>query len=294
MGGGGGGGGGSLFHHTLSICWQGGTVWLITRWRCWIEGSANSSKPLPLSSQAVHLVTRWHCVVDHHVTLRWLVEQRVLHWALSPCLFLHKLSIRSPDGTVQLITMWRCLDRFNIGFHSELFPYELLIWSPGGTGLTGWMEGSVQSTESLPLSSQAFDPTVMWYIVDWWNRGFWRIFVALKPHHVFLVTESLAQSIVSSSLCISLVRGAAHLFWKRWIACVTVFNSSVAWAAALCLRVGLKCAEFPCIQPVIWLPVLGLFNMRTGVNACGCMWQWVYKHCKRVCTESWLGGEKIC
>ena len=30
------------------------------------------------------------------------------------------------------------------------------------------------------------------------------------------------------------------------------------------------CAVFPCVQTVIWLPVFGIFNMSTDVDACNC------------------------
>ena len=40
-------------------------------------------------------------------------------------------------------------------------------------------------------------------------------------------------------------------------------------------------------QWLLWLPVFGIFNVCTDVNACDCTWR-LYGHCKRVCTESWL------
>ena len=40
-------------------------------------------------------------------------------------------------------------------------------------------------------------------------------------------------------------------------------------------------------QWLLWLPVFGIFNVCTDVNACDCTWR-LYGHRKRVCTESWL------
>ena len=44
---------------------------------------------------------------------------------------------------------------------------------------------------------------------------------------------------------------------------------------------------FLCVWTKVCLPVLGFFNVHTGVNACDCT-QGLYGHCKRVCCESWL------
>ena len=44
---------------------------------------------------------------------------------------------------------------------------------------------------------------------------------------------------------------------------------------------------FLCVQTKIWLPVFGIFNVRTDVNACDCR-RGVYGHRKRVYTENWL------
>ena len=46
-------------------------------------------------------------------------------------------------------------------------------------------------------------------------------------------------------------------------------------------------AVFSCVQTLLWLPVLGIFNMHTAVDACDCTWG-LYRHCKRVCAGSWL------
>ena len=46
-------------------------------------------------------------------------------------------------------------------------------------------------------------------------------------------------------------------------------------------------AVFLCIQTKVWLPLRGMFNVRTDVKACN--WTWgLCGHCKWVCTESWL------
>ena len=43
-------------------------------------------------------------------------------------------------------------------------------------------------------------------------------------------------------------------------------------------------AVLPCVQTIAWLPMLGIFNMFTDVNACNSAWQW-YEHYERVRTE---------
>ena len=61
-----------------------------------------------------------------------------------------------------------------------------------------------------------------------------------------------------------------------------------------------KCI-FLCVQTVVCLPVFGILNMHSDVDACNCT-QGLYEHCKRVCTDSWLRekndlaalGNKIC
>ena len=45
------------------------------------------------------------------------------------------------------------------------------------------------------------------------------------------------------------------------------------------------CAVFSCVQTMVWLPVFGIFNVRTDVDACDCI-RGLYGHRKRVCTES--------
>ena len=44
------------------------------------------------------------------------------------------------------------------------------------------------------------------------------------------------------------------------------------------------CVVFPCVQTVVWLPVFGIFNVRTDVDACDCT-RGLYGQRKRVCTE---------
>ena len=50
-------------------------------------------------------------------------------------------------------------------------------------------------------------------------------------------------------------------------------------------------AIFSCVEAMVCLPMLGIFNVRTDVFACDCT-RGLYRHLKRVCTESWLGGKK--
>ena len=53
------------------------------------------------------------------------------------------------------------------------------------------------------------------------------------------------------------------------------------------------CAVFSCFKKkekekrMVWLPVFGIFNVSTNVDACDCT-RGLYGHRKRVCTESWL------
>ena len=48
----------------------------------------------------------------------------------------------------------------------------------------------------------------------------------------------------------------------------------------------MRCAT-ACVQTMVWLPVLAIFNVGTTAEASVCMWG-LYKHCKSVCTESLL------
>ena len=45
------------------------------------------------------------------------------------------------------------------------------------------------------------------------------------------------------------------------------------------------CAVFSCVQTMVWLPVLGIFNVRVDVAACDCTLG-LYGHRKRVGTEN--------
>ena len=50
----------------------------------------------------------------------------------------------------------------------------------------------------------------------------------------------------------------------------------------------LVCVVFLCVQTMLWLPVLGIFNVHTDANACD-FTHTLHGHCKiRVCTGSWL------
>ena len=51
------------------------------------------------------------------------------------------------------------------------------------------------------------------------------------------------------------------------------------------------CVVFSCVQTMVWLPVFGIFNVRTDVDACDCTRR-LYGHRKRVCAESWLWSLK--
>ena len=51
------------------------------------------------------------------------------------------------------------------------------------------------------------------------------------------------------------------------------------------------CVVFVCVQTMVWLPVLGIFNMHTDADAC-INTRGLNKHCKRVCTQRWLWVKK--
>ena len=46
------------------------------------------------------------------------------------------------------------------------------------------------------------------------------------------------------------------------------------------------CAVFSCVQTMVWLPVFGIFNVRTDADVCNCMC--AYGHGNRVGTGNWL------
>ena len=50
------------------------------------------------------------------------------------------------------------------------------------------------------------------------------------------------------------------------------------------------CAVFLCVQTVVWLPMLGTFNVCTGASACDCSWG-LYERHNRVCTENGFGED---
>jgi len=52
------------------------------------------------------------------------------------------------------------------------------------------------------------------------------------------------------------------------------------------------CAVFSCVRTVVWLPMFGIFKVRTDVDVCDCT-QGLCGHRKRVCTESWLGEKSL-
>ena len=47
-------------------------------------------------------------------------------------------------------------------------------------------------------------------------------------------------------------------------------------------------AVFPCVQTMVWLPVSGIWNVRTDVDACDCTRGQYGQVTERVCTGSWL------
>ena len=51
------------------------------------------------------------------------------------------------------------------------------------------------------------------------------------------------------------------------------------------------CAVFLCDRTIVWLPVLGFFNLCTYGDACDCIWG-LYRHWKTICTGSRLLEKK--
>ena len=78
----------------------------------------------------------------------------------------------------------------------------------------------------------------------------------------------------NSALHLSLAGNSGRLTWAR------LQQPQEQWYPFLTVR-----AVFACDQTMVWLPVLGFFNVRTDVNACHCTLG-LYGHRKRVCTES--------
>ena len=51
-----------------------------------------------------------------------------------------------------------------------------------------------------------------------------------------------------------------------------------------CYQLLSVCAVFLCDQTIVWLPVLGFFNLCTDVDACNCIGG-LYRHWKIICTR---------
>ena len=81
---------------------------------------------------------------------------------------------------------------------------------------------------------------------------------------------------------------------KKNVRCLTwVRHSSYKSCATHSYPFLSVCVVYSCVRTVLWLPVSGIFNVHTDANAGSCM-QGLYRHRKRVCTESWLWGKKTC
>ena len=82
---------------------------------------------------------------------------------------------------------------------------------------------------------------------------------------------------------------------EKQIAYVTVLNSPATWAAGsriVSSGVDPACAVFSFVQTALWLPVLWIFNVCTGVSACDCSWG-LYERHNRVCTENGCGEDPL-
>ena len=59
--------------------------------------------------------------------------------------------------------------------------------------------------------------------------------------------------------------------------------------ACVCVCVLLKLLHLvyaSCVQTMVWLPVFGIFNVRTDADACADFTRGLYGHRKRVCNGS--------
>ena len=68
---------------------------------------------------------------------------------------------------------------------------------------------------------------------------------------------------------------------------------SKQWYGCQCLQHCLflsACVVFLHVQTMVWLPVFGIMNVHTDVDACDCT-RGLHEHSKRVFTGSWLWGK---
>ena len=101
--------------------------------------------------------------------------------------------------------------------------------------------------------------------------------------HMFLNIPSQAESCDTSS------------YWRRLFGLATDVKRSVL---KLCERFAIGevavrtnltvCAVFSCVQATVWLPMLGILNVRTDVNACDCT-RGLYGHRKSLHWKLTLG-----
>ena len=57
--------------------------------------------------------------------------------------------------------------------------------------------------------------------------------------------------------------------------------------------VDIMYTAFSCVQIMVWPLMIGIYNVHTAVMAFSCTWR-LYKHRKRVCTESWIWKKISC
>ena len=116
-----------------------------------------------------------------------------------------------------------------------------------------------------------------------------------------MIPKQVVRSTRDFFFCVPHFMAVVHLFLGRQtsIPCqctpegwstVCSMRPHKAMAASVSLRADLLSAE--CGHTRLWLPVLGIFNANTGVDACNCLLG-LQEHCKRVCTESWLGERSL-
>ena len=74
---------------------------------------------------------------------------------------------------------------------------------------------------------------------------------------------------------------------RLWTFSIRFSIPLLTWQPHSVFGVEPVCGVFLCIQTVIWLPMLGIFDVRRNANACDYTRE-LYEHHKRVCTKSWL------
>lgn len=127
---------------------------------------------------------------------------------------------------------------------------------------------------------------------------------ALTQHHLPLFFSSLFLLLLRALrfCCVPLYGSSTLILWET--NCICDFFQILCHMGTHILFWGLTyCVyNFLCVQTVVWLLVLKIFNMHTDINAYNCTWVgWggsgeLYIHAKRVCNESlpWEKNRLLC